>query len=332
MENASTIPLSQLAAQYIEDTIPIEQIITDHNYRKVISEASISDLASSIQRYGLFNPVIVIDLENDQYQLCAGGRRIQALIELGLTRLPKASVYPKQALPYQQVIMYADNFEREDVALGDVLNGIEAVLAEADGSTEDVQEIKQKLDDQLKEMGHFIGMPRRLVSVYSKIAQAYLLKNPRGQYVFPAYRKLILESVIKDQSALYDLALALLEALGTKREKKVTQKLREIRKGVVKDSVRKNAVKLKKFAQGQTGQTGIVRKNPQQTQSRAKSEIRLTQEANKLHQVMTQFEGHLKRLDGSLTSSDRQALHQTQQQAQRILNAIATLCETEDEV
>ena len=42
--------------------------------------------------------------------------KIEALKKLGVKSIPKVSEYPNRALPFHKAMMYADNFEREDVA------------------------------------------------------------------------------------------------------------------------------------------------------------------------------------------------------------------------
>lgn len=63
--------------------IPIENICPNpYQPRKFFSEASVSELAESIRRYGLLSPLLVRRMAGEQYTLIAGERRLRALYQL----------------------------------------------------------------------------------------------------------------------------------------------------------------------------------------------------------------------------------------------------------
>jgi len=343
--------LSDIPSRYSENTIKVDKVIVDENYRKTMSEESIKDLSISIEKFGLLNPIIVINMNNGTYLLCAGGRRIEALKRLGIKTLPKVSEYPNKALPFHKAMMYADNFEREDVALSEILDGIEEAFNEAyqsiEAADDDIDSIKKRLDGAIKDMGQFAGIPKRLFSMYSKLSQAYLLKNNKGAYIFPTFRKMIKQEMVSDKTSLYDIAIALLDALGTKREKLVTKKLGEMFKGTVKDTVRNNAIKLKKFAQGKTAKSGIIRKEPsifeepkeekKVTEPKGKTKtidieesgVVSPQKLNSFGKAIQQFEAYLESLNGELTEKDRELLLGINQKLEEAPRKISKLLEFE---
>ena len=318
--------LSDIPTKYSENSIAIDKVIVDENYRKTMSEESIKDLALSIEKFGLLNPIIVVNMNNGSYLLCAGGRRIEALKKLGVKTLPKVSEYPNRALPFHKAMMYADNFEREDVALSEILDGIEEAFNEAyrsiEATEDEIDSIKRRLDGAIKDMGQFAGIPKRLFSMYSKLSQAYLLKDKKGAYCFPTFRKMIKQELVTDRTSLYDISIALLEAPGSKREKLVVKKLGEMFKGTVKDTVRNNAIKLKKFAQGKTAKSGIVskEKTKSETPKEGKKEEPATiksaveegvispQKVNLFDRAILQFERYIDSLKGDLSESDKELL------------------------
>ena len=346
-ETISYSNLSDIPSKFIENHIPVDKVIVDENYRKTMSEESIKDLASSIEKFGLLNPIIVIEMSEGKYLLCAGGRRIEALKTLSIDTLPKASVYPNKALPFHKAMMYADNFEREDVALSEILDGIEEAFNEAykniEATEENIDAIKRRLDDAIKDMGQFAGIPKRLFSMYSKLSQAYLLKNKKGAYLFPTFRKMIKQDIVSDKTSLYDISIALLDALGTKRENSVSKKLNEMFKGTVKDTVRNNAIKLKKFAQGKTAKSGIVSKEKTNTETpkegkreeeaTAKSAVEegviSPQKVNLFDRAILQFERYIDSLNGDLSENDKELLVKINSKLEQTPRKIARLLEVE---
>lgn len=68
--------------------LPLDQIdLSEHNVRKNLidgeADSGISDLANSIERQGLLNPIIVFRKPNGRYSLIAGQRRFLAMRQLG---------------------------------------------------------------------------------------------------------------------------------------------------------------------------------------------------------------------------------------------------------
>ena len=55
--------------------------------RQSVDAAGIAELAASIERHGLLQPIVVQPAENDRYTLVAGQRRLLAHRELGRTRI-----------------------------------------------------------------------------------------------------------------------------------------------------------------------------------------------------------------------------------------------------
>jgi len=55
--------------------------------RKVIDSEALAELAASIERHGLLQPIVVQPTDGDRYELVAGQRRLLAHRELGRTRI-----------------------------------------------------------------------------------------------------------------------------------------------------------------------------------------------------------------------------------------------------
>ena len=101
--------------------IEISKIVTNpFQPRKVFNKKSINELAKSIEKYGLMQPIIVVK-DKDKYILVAGERRLRAFKSLGRNRI-KAII---SDISLNELREYAliENIQRED------LNAIEIALS-----------------------------------------------------------------------------------------------------------------------------------------------------------------------------------------------------------
>lgn len=57
-------------------------MIPDYRMRKLFAEQALSDLQDDIEAHGLYNPIVVAELDKDKYRLVQGERRFRALVEL----------------------------------------------------------------------------------------------------------------------------------------------------------------------------------------------------------------------------------------------------------
>lgn len=64
-------------------SIPLSEVMETSNYRKSFNDEAISELAKSIDRDGLLQPILVKELSDGKYQLIAGERRYRAHKLLG---------------------------------------------------------------------------------------------------------------------------------------------------------------------------------------------------------------------------------------------------------
>lgn len=98
--------------------IPVEAIVPNPRQpRQRIAPEALAELADSIRRHGLLQPVIVTRLPSDQgaprYQLIAGERRWQAARMAGLTRIPALI---KEATPEETLALaLVENIQRADL-------------------------------------------------------------------------------------------------------------------------------------------------------------------------------------------------------------------------
>jgi ParB family chromosome partitioning protein len=102
--------------------IPIDQIeVNPYQPRTDFDEVALAELAESIKAQGIIQPITVRKLSNNQYQLIAGERRLQAS---KLAKLDKLPAYIRTADDQQMLEMaIIENIQRED------LNAIEIALS-----------------------------------------------------------------------------------------------------------------------------------------------------------------------------------------------------------
>ena len=112
--------------------IHIEKIAVMQRIRKEVG--NIADLAQDINRNGLINPITVMTLEDGQYQLLAGLRRLLAVQTLGWTEVEVTAVSPKDAEERLHIEISENEMREpftvtEKVDFGRLLEKIEAAKA-----------------------------------------------------------------------------------------------------------------------------------------------------------------------------------------------------------
>ncbi len=96
--------------------IPLEQIVPNPRQpRSQVDAAELEELAASIKTHGVLQPVIVTyDEEKQQYTLIAGGRRLLAAEQAGLTAIP---AIVRQASEQQRLeLALIENLQRTDLS------------------------------------------------------------------------------------------------------------------------------------------------------------------------------------------------------------------------
>ena len=108
--------------------IPVEKIkINPYQPRKSFNEEAINELAFSIKKHGLMQPVIVIE-ENGEFILVAGERRLRAVKLLGKKEI-KAII---SDISLNELREYAliENIQREDLNPVEIAESLKALINE----------------------------------------------------------------------------------------------------------------------------------------------------------------------------------------------------------
>ena len=141
--------------------VPIEKIEPREDQpRKSFDEESLAELAGSISRYGLIQPITVRALDNGYYQIVAGERRWRASRIAGLAELPVRIVEADDVRTAQMALV--ENLQRED------LNPIE----EAEGYRQLIEEFSMTQEEAAKSVGRSrpaVANSLRLLSLSPKV-------------------------------------------------------------------------------------------------------------------------------------------------------------------
>jgi ParB family chromosome partitioning protein len=104
--------LSERFGAAVGRLIPIDEIETNPGQPRT-SSGNLSELAKSIEKKGVLEPLLVRPLEDGRFQIIAGERRYRAAIEAGLQELPCIEL----DVPENEVIEIAliENLHRKDL-------------------------------------------------------------------------------------------------------------------------------------------------------------------------------------------------------------------------
>ncbi len=119
-----------LAHSHIEQR-PITSLVPgQYQPRRVFDDASLAELAHSIQTQGLLQPLVVRELKPGQYEIIAGERRWRACQVAGLTDIPVLirQVDDKTAI----ALALVENLQREDLTVLDQARAMQRLLTEFD--------------------------------------------------------------------------------------------------------------------------------------------------------------------------------------------------------
>ena len=121
--------------------------------RTKFDQEALMELADSIRVQGIIQPITVRQLNNDQYQLISGERRLQASRSLGMPRIP---AYVRSANDQQMLEMaLIENIQREN------LNSIEIALS--------YQRLILECNLKQEELGIRVGKNRTTVNNYIRL-------------------------------------------------------------------------------------------------------------------------------------------------------------------
>jgi len=121
--------------------------------RSQIDEVTLNELASSIKELGIIQPITVRKIDDDKFQLIAGGRRYRAAHIAGLKKIP---AYIRTADDRGMLEMaLVENIQRED------LNSIEVAIS--------YQRLIEECDITQENLSERVGKKRATISNYLRL-------------------------------------------------------------------------------------------------------------------------------------------------------------------
>ena len=192
------------------EKLKITEIEPNRNQpRKNFDEEALEELADSIERYGVIQPIIVVK-KDGYYEIVAGERRWRASKKAGLTRIP-AIVRDGNERKNKEIALI-ENVQREDLNAYEKALGIKELMEEYDLTQQQVSEILGKSRSSIANTVRILNLDPRVLELVkqNKLTEGHA-------------RSLL---AIEDNEKQYQMAQRLLETGASVREveKKVQQK------------------------------------------------------------------------------------------------------------
>lgn len=203
--------------------LKIMEIEPNHNQpRKTFEETSLSELADSISKHGVLQPLVVRPMSNGTYQLVAGERRWRAARIAGLTEVP---VIIKELTDEETTeIAMIENLQRED------LNPLEEAL----GYKFMMDELKITQEQAAEKVGKsrpVIANALRLLKLPEQIQE--MVKNnvissghARALLGFGSEKEMIIAAnlIVKEDLSVRDIEKLVKESKKETKDKKAPEK------------------------------------------------------------------------------------------------------------
>ncbi len=138
--------------------IPVQNIRPNpHQPRREFREESLEELAGSIEKHGLIQPVTVRYLGEKRFELISGERRLRAAKRAGMSEVP---AYVREAED-DEVISFAlvENIQREDLNPIEIAMGYQRLIDEAGHTQAEVAEKVGKNRSTVANMLRLLNLP-----------------------------------------------------------------------------------------------------------------------------------------------------------------------------
>ena len=208
---ASNVDIEEtLKENEVIEKLKITQVEPNRNQpRKHFDEEALEELAESISRYGVIQPIIVVK-KGDYYEIVAGERRWRASKKAGLTEIP--AIVREGDERKNKEIALIENVQREDLNAYEKAVGIKELMEEYGLTQQQVSEILGKSRSSIANTVRILNLDPRVIELVqqNKLTEGHA-------------RSLL---AIEDNDKQYEMALKLLEMGASVREveKKVQQK------------------------------------------------------------------------------------------------------------
>ncbi len=178
--------------------------------RRKFDDESLNELADSIKKYGVIQPIIVTKKEN-YYEIVAGERRWRAAKIAGLTEIP--SIIRENDDRKNKEIALIENIQREDLNPIEKARGLKALMDEY-GMTQ------QQLADTIGKSRSGIANTMRILNLDSRVIDLAL----EGKLTEGHCKALL---AVDDKEKQYAMALYMIESGDTVRDAEKKMSLRK---------------------------------------------------------------------------------------------------------
>ena len=162
-------PVTEIKSQNIEKNllfIPIEKIIRDPDQpRKQFNEDKIKELAISIKKHGLIQPIILRKYSEEEYRIVAGERRWRASQIAGLNIMP--SIILPSDLDKNEVSLI-ENIQREDLTIIEEANAYINLIEKNQYSHEQLASIVGKSRSHITNILRILSLDKFFLDLLEK--------------------------------------------------------------------------------------------------------------------------------------------------------------------
>ncbi|MGL5722758.1 MAG: ParB/RepB/Spo0J family partition protein [Brevinema sp.] len=147
--------------------VSVDKVIPSRNQpRKSFDEADLSELANSIKRHGIIQPLVVSDLGNDQYELIAGERRLRASKLAELTEVPV--IFREFPEKDRLAIALIENIQRADLNAVEIAEAYKEIMDRLGATQEDISSLVGKSRAAVANTLRILKLPSHVRDMISK--------------------------------------------------------------------------------------------------------------------------------------------------------------------
>ena len=159
--------------------------------RSTFDEESLSELAESIKRYGVIQPIIVTK-QDDYYKIVAGERRWRASKKAGITEIP--AIVRENDEKRNKEIALIENIQREDLNPIEKARGMKLLMDEYNLTQQELAEIVGKGRSTVANSLRILNLDERVIelALQGKLTEGHCkallgFENPDKQYNMALY-------------------------------------------------------------------------------------------------------------------------------------------------